>query len=584
MNKLLIASLILLSSIQLLAQTPAIKYTIDSASLEQAGVPKGEVLKFTFDQSKIFPGTWREYWVYVPAQYRADKPACVYVNQDGIQWKAPTVFDNLIYRNEMPVTIGVFVMHGRVLAADAATANDRYNRSFEYDGLGDAYARFILEEILPAVEKQHTTDGRAIHLSKNGNDRAIGGSSSGAVCAFTAAWEKPAEFSRVFSAIGTYVGLRGADHYSTLIRKYEPKPIRIFLQDGSNDLNIYGGDWWKANETMERALTFSGYEVTHVWGEDGHNGSQGTSIFPAAMRWLWKDWPKAVTTGSSKNKYLGELLIPGQDWELVGQGYGFTEGIAANAKGEVFFQDIPNSKTYKVSLDGKVTLLSLDAKMASGTCFGADGKRYTAAGGTKQIIGYDANEKPTIVADSVAGNDLVVAKNGNIYVTAPDGTEKPSKLFLIRPNGEKTVVDEGIKYANGLTLTPDQTQLYVTESASQWVWIYSIKNDGTLTNKQRYGWLHYPDQAGNAWSDGLKADTTGRVYVTSRLGIQILDQLGRVNVIIPIPGGQASNCCFGGADFNILYVTSPDKVYRRKLKTRGANPFETPRKPMQPGL
>ncbi|CAN5439531.1 SMP-30/gluconolactonase/LRE family protein [soil metagenome] len=582
MNKLLIALLFLLSCTQLLAQ--ATKYPVDSASVEQPGVPKGEVLKFTFDNSKIFPGTWREYWVYVPTQYKADKPACVYINQDGIQWKAPTVFDNLIYRNEMPVTIGVFVMHGKVRSGDGNAANDRYNRSFEYDGLGDAYARFILEEILPAVEKQHTSDGRAIHLSKNGNDRAIGGSSSGAVCAFTAAWEKPAEFSRVFSAIGTYIGLRGANDYSTLIRKYEPKPLRIFLQDGSNDLNIYAGDWWMANQTVERALSFGGYEVTHVWGEEGHNGNQGTAIFPAVMRWLWKDWPKPIATGSSKNKYLGELLLPGQDWELVGEGYGFTEGIAANAKGEVFFQDIPNSKTYKIGLDSKVTALPVDAKKASANCFGADGKRYSNAAVTKQIISYDASDKATVIANGIDGNDLVVAKNGNIYITVPDGSEKPGKLVLLRPDGKQVVVDEGIKYPNGVTLTPDQTQLYVTESTSKWVWIFSINADGTLTNKQRYGWLHVPDDAGNAWSDGLKTDTAGRVYVTSRSGIQIMDQLGRVNAIIPIPGGQASNCCFGGPDFNILYVTSRDKVYRRKFKTRGVNPFEAPYKPMPPGL
>jgi gluconolactonase len=582
MNKLLIALLFLLSCTQLLSQ--ATRYPVDSASVEQAGVPKGEVLKFTFDNSKIFPGTWREYWVYVPAQYKADKPACVYVNQDGIQWKAPTVFDNLIYRNEMPVTIGIFVMHGKVRSGDGNAANDRYNRSFEYDGLGDAYARFILEEILPAVEKQHTSDGRAIHLSKNGNDRAIGGSSSGAVCAFTAAWEKPAEFSRVFSAIGTYIGLRGANDYSTLIRKYEPKPLRIFLQDGSNDLNIYAGDWWMANQTMERALSFGGYEVTHVWGEEGHNGNQGTAIFPAAMRWLWKDWPKPIATGSSKNKYLGELLLPGQDWELVGEGYGFTEGIAANAKGEVFFQDIPNSKTYKIGLDNKVTTLPVDAKKASANCFGVDGKRYSNAAVTKQIISYDASDKATVIANGIDGNDLVVAKNGNIYITVPDGSEKPGKLVLLRPDGKQVVVDEGIKYPNGVALTPDQTQLYVTESTSKWVWIFSINADGTLTNKQRYGWLHVPDDAGNAWSDGLKTDTAGRVYVTSRSGIQIMDQLGRVNAIIPIPGGQASNCCFGATDFNILYVTSRDKVYRRKFKTRGVNPFEAPYKPMPPGL
>ena len=163
--------------------------------------------------------------------------------------------------------------------------------------------------------------------------------------------------------------------------------------------------------------------------------------------------------------------------------------------------------------------------------------------------------------------------------------EKPSKLYLIRPNGEKIVVDEGLKFANGVALTPDQTQLYVTESATHWVWIYTIKPDGTLTYKQRYGWLHVPDASENAWPDGLRCDTAGRVYVASRLGIQILDQLGRVNAILPLPTtGQASNCCFGGPDFNMLYVTCVDKVYRRKLKVRGANAFDNPIKPGKPRL
>ena len=568
------------------AQAPAETYNLDSASIEHAGIPKGEVLKFTFNQSKIFPGTAREYWVYVPAQYKGDKPACVYVNQDGIQWKAPTVFDNLIHNKEMPVTIGVFVTPGRVMADSTANALNRFNRSFEYDGLGDAYARFILTEILPEVEKKKTSDGRTIRLSHHGNDRAIGGSSSGAICAFTAAWEHPEEFSRVFSAIGTYVGLRGGDRYPTLVRKYEPKPVRIFLQDGSNDNNIYAGDWWKANESMERALSFAGYEVNHVWGDGGHNGNHGTAVFPAAMRWLWKDWPKPVAKGSSKNQVISDILIPGEKWELVGEGYQFTEGTASNAKGEVYFQDIPTSKTYKVSVDGKLTTLNLDAKKASGTIFGYNGKRYTVAGGTKQILSYDANEKESVVADSIPGNDLVVAANGNMYVTSPDGSTRPSKIYLIRPNGEKIVVDEGIKFANGIALTPDQTQLYVTESASHWVWIYKIQPDGTLAYKQRYGWLHVPDTEENAWSDGLKCDTAGRVYVATRIGIQVLDQLGRVNAIIPAPpsNNQTSNVCFGGPDFNILYVSAGDKVFRRKLRTRGANSFAKPIKPGSPRM
>lgn len=583
MSRLLVIALLFFNT-SIFAQSAPIIYAVDTAAVFHAGVPKGQLIKFTFDRSAIFPGTVRDVTVYIPAQYQAAKPACVYVNQDGLQWNAPTVFDNLINSKEMPVTIGVFVTPGQVKMGDGDTANDRFNRSFEYDGLGDGYARFVLEELLPAVEKLQTTDGRAIHLSTSGNDRAIGGSSSGAVCAFTAAWERPAEFSRVFSAIGTYVGLRGADRYTTLIRKYEPKPIRIFLQDGTNDNNIYAGDWWKANESMERSLTFAGYDVKHVWGEDKHNGNHGTAIFPEAMRFLWKDWPTPVSTMPTKNQYLSDILIPGEDWELVAQEYKFTEGTAVNAVGEVFYQDIPASKTYKVGLDDKVTTLNIDAKKTSGTSFGPDGKRYATAGGSKQILRYDAQENAAVIADNIAGNDLVVANNGNIYITEPDGSDRPGKIYLIRPNGEKLVVDEGVKYPNGITLTPDQTQLYVTASASHWVWIYKINKDGTLAYKQRYGWLHVPDNNDFAWPDGIRCDTAGRVYVATQSGIQVLDQIGRVNAIIPVPSGQASNLIFGGPLFNTMYVTCGSKVYKRKLKVRGANTFEKPYKPKKPSL
>jgi poly(3-hydroxybutyrate) depolymerase len=248
-------------------QDVAEEYPTHPDSVPQSGVLHGSVQNFTHTNSRVFPGTVRDYWVYVPAQYEPDRPACVYVNQDGVQHQAPTVFDNLIARKEMPVTIGVFINPGRVNPLDS-NALPRFNRSYEYDTVGSDYVRFLVDELLPDVETRTTPAGKPIKLSKRGVDRCIGGVSSGAICAFNAAWERPDAFSRVFSGIGTYVGLRGGDEFPTLIRKFEPKPIRVFLQDGSHDLNIYAGDWWMANLTMERALLFSGYQVEHVWGKE----------------------------------------------------------------------------------------------------------------------------------------------------------------------------------------------------------------------------------------------------------------------------------------------------------------------------
>jgi gluconolactonase len=569
----------------LLAQTPPQEnYPTHPDSVAQPGVPQGEVLKFTFDKSKIFPGTWREYWVYVPKQYAPDKPACVYVNQDGRQWNAPVVFDNLIHKKEMPVTIGVFVMHGKVLSPDSNAALDRFNRSYEYDGLGDNYARFILEEILPDVETKTASDGRPLRLSKSGNDRAIGGSSSGAIAAFTAAWERPNEFSRVFSTIGTYVGLRGGDHYHTLVRKYEPKPLRIFLQDGANDLNIYGGDWWMANQTLERALIFAGYEVNHLWGEGAHNGRHGTAIFPDAMRWLWKDWPAPVKTGTSKNPALTDLLLPGEDWQLVSEGHNFTEGPAANPQGEVFFTNSRTSKIFKAGLDGKVTEFAADTKGASGQAMGPDGRLY-AVNNSQQIVAYAPDGKMTVIAEGIRGNDLVVAHNGNLYVTEPNVPAiEQSNIWLIKPNGEKQVIDKGIKYANGITLSPDQTLLYVDDYRSHWVYSYQLKADGTAQFKQQYYWLHVPDTVDMSQADGMRVDRDGRLYVATKMGIQVCDQAGRVNAIIPTPNGRISNLGFGGANFDTIFATCGDKVYKRKLKVKGALAWDTPNKPAAPRL
>ena len=574
-------------------QTPAASpspafdnYVPGPDSKPQPDVPKGEIIKLSFDKSKIFPDTVRDYWIYVPAQYKPDKPACVFVMQDGIRFEAPTVFDNLINKKEIPITIGVFVAPGVVKTPNAAAALDRFNRSFEYDGLGDAYARFLLDELLPEVETKKTADGRAIRLSHEGNDRAIGGGSSGAIAAFTAAWERPDAFSRVFSSIGTFVDLRGGMRYPALIRKFEPKPIRIYLQDGSNDLNIYGGDWWMANQTMERAFIFAGYEVEHVWGDGGHTGKHATLIFPDALRWLWKDWPKHVGNGPTKNPTLNDILLPGEGWQLVSEGYKFTEGPAVNQQGELLFNDFSGSKSFKVGLDNKVIQTVADSKRSNGQAFGPDGRLYVVQSGDQKVIAYDREGKVSVIADGFVGNDIVVANNGNIYVTNPpaDSENAPSKIWLIKPSGEKTVVDTGLKYSNGITLSPDQTLLYVADYRSHWIYSYVIKPDGTLQSKQRFYWILVPDTGDQANSDGMHVDVDGRLYVATSMGIQVCDQAGRVQCIIPTPNKRVSNLAFGGEKFDTLFATCGDKVYKRKMKVKGAQAWDKPVKPAAPRL
>lgn len=546
-------------------------------SQPQEGVPKGEVTKYKFDQSKIFPGTTRDYWVYVPKQYDPAKPAPVMVFQDGIIYSAPVAFDNLIHKKEIPPLIGVFVMHGRV-KAHSTNAVDRFNRSYEYDGLGDNYARFLLDELLP-----HIATEQKLNFTTNGNDRAIAGSSSGGVCAFTAAWERPDAFRRVFTSIGTYVGLRGGNEYPTLIRKTEPKPIRIFLQDGSNDLNIYAGDWWMVNQEVERALVFAGYDVNHVWGDGGHNGKHATAVFPDALRWLWRDYPAPIVANAERKSKqpLMDILIPGEEWQMVAEGCKFTEGPAANAQGEVFFTDIPNNRIHKIGLDGKVTVFKEDTGGANGLMFGPNGKLYACQNGRKRIAAYDSDGKEEVIAEDIESNDLAVAHNGNIYFTDP----RNKKVWLLNDKREKRVVDEGINSPNGLRLSPDQSLLYVADTRGQFVYSFQIQPDGLLAHKQRYYYLHLVDGSTQSGADGMTVDAQGRLYVTTEMGIQICDQAGRVNGIISKPQNKwLANAVFGGRGLDTLFVTCSDKVYKRKTKVTGVLSFRAPTQPPPPRL
>jgi sugar lactone lactonase YvrE len=439
--------------------------------------------------------------------------------------------------------------------------------------MGDRYAKFLVEEILPEVSKSY-------NLSSDPNDRAIAGASSGAICAFTVAWERPDAFRRVFSSIGTYVGLRGGNEYPVLVRKTEPKPIRVFLQDGSKDLNIYPGSWWVANQDMLSSLTWAGYDVKHVWGEGGHNHLHTASIAPDALRWLWRDYPEPIKAGRVKENRVN-ILIPDEDWKFVSEGYKFTEGGAVNAKGEVFFTDIPNNRIHKIGLDDKVTVFAEDTKAANGLKFGPDGKLYACQDGAKQIGRYDESGKVEPVVTEVNCNDLVILNSGDGYFTDPTN----HKVWWFNTKGEKKVVDEGLGFPNGIAVSTDQTLLMVADTESRFTFSYQIQPDGTLAYKQQYGWLHTPDGTGESGADGIVVDTECRLYVTTRMGVQVLDQTGRVNVILPMPHRSwLANLAFGGPDRDVLYVFVGDKVFKRKLKAKGANAAEAPFMPPRPQL
>ncbi len=287
MKHLLISALLLSTASFNHAATQDDQYVLGPDSQVQAGVPQGKVTQMpAWTNSKIYPGTTRDWWIYVPAQYKPETPANVFVFCDGGgfvkgdgQFRVPGVFDNLIAKGQMPVTIGIFINPGVFTNADAKD-KARSNRSFEYDSLGELHARFLLEEILPEVAKSYK-------LTEDPAGRGICGNSSGGICAFTVAWERPDAFRKVISHIGSFTNIRGGHVYPALIRKTTKKPLKVFLQDGSNDLDNQFGNWPLANQDMAASLKFAGYEYKFVLGEGTHNGKHGAAMLPDTLRWLF---------------------------------------------------------------------------------------------------------------------------------------------------------------------------------------------------------------------------------------------------------------------------------------------------------
>ena len=411
-------------------------YPAGPDSIAQPGITPGRTLTFELNNSKIFPATTRKITVYVPAAYQGDKPACVYVGLDGLGFNATTVFDNLIAKHAMPVTIAIGVAPGEVPSANPPE-NPRFDRSFEFDSRSDKLASFLLEEVMPEVERQ-----AGVKLSTDPNDRAIGGGSTGAIAAFTVAWERPDAFRRVFSAIGTYVGMRGGEQYYVQVRKTEPKPLRLFLEDGVHDEWLGGpemGDWWMSNLTMNRALKFAGYDVRHVWGAGSHNGAQATAVFPDAMRWLWRDWPAPIEAKAPGNPTLQQILIPGETWQLSQSAApaGLTaDGHRTNGNhGDVY--TVTEDELWLIRSSGEKIRLDAGLKGAGGVALSPDGLwLFVSQSQSRKGLSYrvkadgtiDAKEPfydfyvPAWADDSGAGQ-IAMDREGRAYVATRMGVQ-----------------------------------------------------------------------------------------------------------------------------------------------------------------
>ena len=501
------------------------------------GVPRGRVESFTFDQSRVYPGTTREVFVYLPAQLSdAADPAALMVFQDGRNyvaerggWQMPVVFDNLIDAGEMPVTISVCVNPGVVPAIGEGQA--RFNRSYEYDTVSPTYAKFLIDEVLPEVTKRYQ-----VSVTQDPNLRGIGGSSSGAIAAFGVAWHRPESFRRVFSTVGTYVGLRGGDQYETLIRKTEPKPLRVFLQDGRNDLDIYAGGWWPANQAMLQALQFAGYEVEHQWGDGGHNGKHGAAIFPDAMRWLWKDWRKPIATSIENHPEFASRLIPGEEW----------------------------------------TAIELDSDDDSDRV-----ERLIAAGDDVFV--------------QTSGDDLLLKFNGQsfdlrevqpgIKVDLGSLGQFTERLREYELPGDEDDLESPLGFFADLTavaMTPDRRYLIAAVPGQRHLW--SVRLDGgQFDAAQAYGYLHAPPGRIDPAVTGLEMLKTGEVMAATAMGLQVFDQPGRVHAIMPLPEGKrAKGLAIAGPSRDWIVTTDGSRMYVRRTRMighRAGDPAVTPEKP-----
>ena len=513
----------------------------DPATQKMAEELQGEVMKFTLSDSQLYPGTQREILVYVPQQYDGTKPACLLVCMDGILYDATTVMDNLIASGEMPVTIGVFVNPGVVYDEDGEVV--RYNRCKEFDSTDDTFSNFVENEVLTKVEGMKTPSGKVVLLSKDANDRAITGASSGGIAAFSVAWNRPDLYSRVYTTVGTFVAMRGGNNYSNIVRKTEPKPLRIYMQDGWYDVwNPIFGEWFEHNLLMESAFNFAGYEIFHKWDRGNHSIKYGTMAFPDAMRWLWKGYPAKVQKGWSNNGMLQDILLENEDWREV--------LLPATVEGELFAaQDTSavyasHAYIYKVSAAGGVEQVG---SLKSGERL--MGEQLIAKGNSLYKNGVK-------VADGLSGLKAVQALADGKYLA----------LCNAKSKGNVLTVNVGCR---ALAVAPDYRFCVTGEENTHHLISTVIDKTGKMLYSEPFYYLHDLSNSTLNPSGSMAFDTKGNLYVATEIGVQVADHNGRVRAILSLPAGRVHSLAFSG---NYLFVRCGEKVFVRKMKAEGHLP------------
>lgn len=561
----------------------------DPDRVPQPGVPQGRITTGEFAASLVYPGTRRKYAVYVPARYRAGEPANLMVFMDGSAYakpdgayRVPTVFDNLMHREALPVTIAVFVDPG-VVPATRPGAKDRRNRSVEYDSLGDRYVTFLVDEFLPVALA-------GLDVSTDPRRRAVCGMSSGGICAFTCGWERPDQFGKVLAHIGSFTNIRGGDVYPSLIRKTEPKPLRVYLADTSGDLDNTFGNWWLGNQQMAAALEAVGYDVRFDSAEGyGHSPAFSGPRFPEAVQWLWRHEPDEPVPDAPADPrgtvVLRTLLVPGRSWEIVAADLGFADGLCADALGNVYFCDMRAPAVYRTAA-GDAARSEVVAESVSGLEFGPDGLLYGCQGAQQRVISIDPQTGAVaVVATGVTPNDLAITDDGLIFITET----KARQVTRIRiGTGETTVVDMtpadaggqgitasfpgGLVRPNGIAISKDGGTLAVSDHGGGFTWTFRIDADGGLDAKIPSMPMRLPHvvkgDAAASLGDGMAIDRQGRAYVTSAVGVQVFDPEGRLCGVLPKPDPDQplTSCVLGGPNHEWLYIAHGQRVYRRPLK------------------